>query len=103
MLSIRPGTPNDVPLLKAFFQEFAAYERLSTVISEEQLRQDGFGAQPKFRVLIAEMVADPRAMRSSSIAIRRSEATAFSWKTSSSAHDFVERAWGGHCWRLSPE
>ena len=39
MLSIRPGTANDVPLLKTFFQEFAEYERLSTVITEEQLRQ----------------------------------------------------------------
>ena len=55
MLSIRSGAPNDVPLLNTFFQEFAAYERVSTVISEEQLRQDGFGARPKFRVLIAEI------------------------------------------------
>ena len=55
MLSIRSGTPNDVPLLKTFFEEFATYERLSTVITEEQLRQDGFGARPKFQVLIAEI------------------------------------------------
>jgi len=55
MLSIRSGTPNDVPLLKTFFEEFAAYEQLSTVITEEQLRKDGFGASPKFRVLIAEI------------------------------------------------
>ena len=55
MLSIRSGTANDVPLLQTFFQEFATFERLSSVISEEQLRQDGFGARPKFRVLIAEI------------------------------------------------
>lgn len=55
MLSIRSGTANDVPLLMAFLQEFATYERLSTVITEEQLHQDGFGASPKFRVLIAEI------------------------------------------------
>ena len=55
MLSIRPGTANDVPLLKTFFEEFAEYERLSTVITEEQLHQDGFGVSPKFRVLIAEI------------------------------------------------
>jgi hypothetical protein len=42
MLSIRSGTPDDVPLLKTFLQEFARYERLSAVITEEQLRQDGF-------------------------------------------------------------
>ena len=55
MLSIRSGTANDVPLLKTFFEEFATFERLSSVVSEEQLRQDGFGDRPKFRVLIAEM------------------------------------------------
>src|SRR5215468_12244503 len=55
MLSIRSGTPNDVHLLNTFFQEFAAYERVSTVISDEQVRQDGFGGRPKFRVLIAEI------------------------------------------------
>ena len=59
MLSIRSGTRNDVPLLKTFFEELATYERLSTVITEEQLRQDGFGASPKFRVLIAEMDGRP--------------------------------------------
>jgi len=55
MLLIRSGTANDVPLLNTFVQELAAYERVSTVITEEQLRQDGFGARPKFRVLIAEI------------------------------------------------
>ena len=55
MLSIRSGTANDVALLKTFFEEFATFERLSSVISEQQLRQDGFGARPKFRVLIAEI------------------------------------------------
>ena len=59
MLSIRSGTANDVHLLKAFFEEFAAYEQLSTIITEEHLRQDGFGASPKFRVLIAEMAGLP--------------------------------------------
>jgi GNAT superfamily N-acetyltransferase len=55
MLSIRSGTVNDVSLLKTLFEELATYERLSTVITEEQLRKDGFGARPKFRVLIAEI------------------------------------------------
>ena len=54
MLSIRSGTANDVPLLRTLIQEFATFERLSTVITDEQLRQDGFGPRPKFRVLIAE-------------------------------------------------
>jgi len=54
MISIRSATLNDVPLLMTFFHEFAAYEQLSTLITEEQLLQDGFGSSPKFRVLIAE-------------------------------------------------
>ena len=55
MISIRSGRVNDVLLLKTLIQEFATFERLSTVTTEEQLRQDGFGARPKFRVLIAEI------------------------------------------------
>jgi GNAT superfamily N-acetyltransferase len=59
MLSIRSGTVNDVPLLMTLIQELATYERLSATISEEQLRQDGFGTRPKFRVLIAEVEGPP--------------------------------------------
>ena len=59
MISIRSGTVNDVPLLKTLFQEFATFERLSIVITEEQLRQDGFRARRKFRVLIAEIDGSP--------------------------------------------
>ena len=59
MISIRSGTVDDVPLLKTLIQEFATFERLSLVITEEQLRQDGFGTRPKFRVLIAEIDGPP--------------------------------------------
>ena len=59
MMKIRSGTVNDVPLLKTLIDEFAAYERLSTVVAEEQLHQDGFGPQPKFRILIAEVDGQP--------------------------------------------
>ena|SRR5215469_11155213 len=59
MLSIRSGTPNDVPLLMTFFEELAEYEQLSTAVTEEQLCQDGFGAQRKFQVLIAEFDGSP--------------------------------------------
>lgn len=59
MLSIRSGTVNDVPLLRTLIQEFAAFERDTTVITEDQLRQHGFGAQPKFRILIAEIDGAP--------------------------------------------
>jgi GNAT superfamily N-acetyltransferase len=55
MVSIRSGNIDDVPLLKALIQEFATYERLSVVITEGQLRRDGFGTRPKFQILIAEL------------------------------------------------
>lgn len=59
MLSIRSATANDVPLLKVLIEEFATYERLSATITEERLRQDGFGTQPKLQVLIAEIDGQP--------------------------------------------
>jgi GNAT superfamily N-acetyltransferase len=59
MISIRSGTVNDVPLLKTLIQEFAEYEHDSVVTTEERLRQDGFGARPKFQVLIAEIDGPP--------------------------------------------
>jgi GNAT superfamily N-acetyltransferase len=56
MLSIRGAGVNDVPLLLRFSRELAEYERQpgAVVIEEETLARDGFGAQPKFRSLIAE-------------------------------------------------
>jgi GNAT superfamily N-acetyltransferase len=56
MLSIRPATVEDVSLLRALIQELADFEHFSeyAVITEDDLRRDGFGPQPKFRALIAE-------------------------------------------------
>src|SRR6267143_7208199 len=56
MLLIRAAAVGDVPLLLRFFREFAEYERQpgAVVIEEETLIRDGFGAQQKFRSLIAE-------------------------------------------------
>ncbi len=59
MLSIRTGIVSDVALLRTLIQEFATFERLPVAVTEEQLRQDGFGAQPKFRMLIAECDGQP--------------------------------------------
>jgi hypothetical protein len=59
MVSIRSGIVSDVPLLRTLIQEFATFERLPVAITEEQLRQDGFGAQPRFRILIAECDGQP--------------------------------------------
>ena len=61
MLSIRSARIEDAALLKTLIGELAEYERLSheVVITEDDLRRDGFGPQPKFRALIAEWSSEP--------------------------------------------
>jgi GNAT superfamily N-acetyltransferase len=61
MLSIRPGTVEDVPLILQFIRELAEYERApdQAVATEEDLRRDGFSAEPKFQVVIAEWNGEP--------------------------------------------
>jgi GNAT superfamily N-acetyltransferase len=56
MLSIRPATVEDVPLLRTLIRELAEFERLSefAVLTEQDLVRDGFGATPRFRAVIAE-------------------------------------------------
>ena len=58
MLSIRPATANDIPLILEFIRELAEYERepQAAVATSEDLLRDGFTANvaPKFRVVIAE-------------------------------------------------
>ncbi len=61
MLVIRPATPDDIPLILEFIRELAAYEREpeAAVAREEDLRRDGWGPEPKFRVLIADWERRP--------------------------------------------
>ena len=61
MFSIRAATIADVPLLRSFIQELAEYERESqeVLITEEQLRRNGFGPDPIFRAIIAEQDGQP--------------------------------------------
>ena len=56
MLSTRPATIGDVPLLRRLIQELAEYERESqaVLITEVELSSDVFGPHPKFRAIIAE-------------------------------------------------
>lgn len=56
MLNIRPATKDDSYLLKTLIYELAEYDKLAaeTIITEEDVLRDGFGAHPKFRALIAE-------------------------------------------------
>jgi GNAT superfamily N-acetyltransferase len=56
MISIRPASVRDAPLLSALICELAEYEREreQVVMTEADLARDGFGPHPKFRALIAE-------------------------------------------------
>lgn len=56
MLSIRPATIEDAPLLAKMIHELAEYEHLSheTSVLEEDIARDGFGPTPKFRAVLAE-------------------------------------------------
>lgn len=61
MLSIRPATVNDTGLLRTLIRELAEYEKEldAVTITEAQLAKDGFGADPRFRALLAEWQGQP--------------------------------------------
>jgi len=61
MLSIRAATIDDVTLVRKLICELAEYENeLHQVqITEADLARDGFGLQPKFRVLLAYWDDEP--------------------------------------------
>lgn len=61
MLSLRPATRADVPLILSLVRELATYERApeAVVATEEALARDGFGERPLFQVTIAEWSGEP--------------------------------------------
>ena len=61
LLSIRPATADDVPLIRALIAELAEYERMAdaAVATDEGLREQLFGAQPGAEVLIGEVDGEP--------------------------------------------
>jgi len=61
MLNIRPATAQDVPLILEFIRGLAEYEREPHAVTatEADLLRDGFGSNPKFRVVIAEWERKP--------------------------------------------
>jgi GNAT superfamily N-acetyltransferase len=63
MLKIRPAVVQDAALLRTLIRELAEYEgELERVtITEADLVRDGFGASPRFCVLIAEWDGQPAA------------------------------------------
>lgn len=56
MISIRNATITDAALILKFIRGLAEYERepKAVVATEEDLRRDGFGPDPKYRCVIAE-------------------------------------------------
>jgi GNAT superfamily N-acetyltransferase len=56
VLTLRPATRDDVPLILSLIRELARYERApeAVVATEEALARDGFGDRPLFEVTIAE-------------------------------------------------
>ena len=60
-LNIRPATPDDIPEILAFIRELAEYERApeQAVATREDLMRDGWGKEPKFRVVIADWQGKP--------------------------------------------
>jgi GNAT superfamily N-acetyltransferase len=57
MLSIRPATIKDAALLAAMILELAQYEKLDheAAVTAESIARDGFGPNPKFRAIVAEV------------------------------------------------
>ena len=57
MLVIRKAVASDVPQIRALIGELAEYERApgQAVATEEALMRDGFGPQPRFACLMAEV------------------------------------------------
>ena len=55
MLTIRPATVEDAPVLLTMILELAEFENLSqeASVTEENIVRDGFGPNPKFRAVIA--------------------------------------------------
>lgn len=64
MLKIREASVEDVPLILSFIRELAEYEREPNAVraTEDDLRRDGFSANPEFRVIIAESDGNPAGM-----------------------------------------
>ena len=61
MVTIRPATIKDASLLATMILELAEYERLAheAGVTAESIARDGFGPQPKFRAVIAELDGQP--------------------------------------------
>lgn len=55
MVVVRDAKRADVRLLRQLIDEMARHERMTVSITEDRLAMDGFGPNPKFRALLAEV------------------------------------------------
>lgn len=64
MLNFREAALQDIPLILSLIRELAEYEREPDAVrcTEDDLRRDGFGPNPKFRVILAEWNGAPAGM-----------------------------------------
>jgi len=64
MLNLREASAQDIPQILSFIRELAEYERAPNAVSctEKDLHRDGFGSNPKFRVIMAEWNGEPAGM-----------------------------------------
>jgi GNAT superfamily N-acetyltransferase len=63
-ITIRRATAEDCGLILDFIRELALYEKApdAVVATEAQLREHGFGANPAFEAIIAELDGEPAGM-----------------------------------------
>jgi GNAT superfamily N-acetyltransferase len=61
MLTIRPATIADAPLIRSLICELAAFEKEPDTVrvTDADIARDGFGANPQFHALIAEWRGAP--------------------------------------------
>jgi GNAT superfamily N-acetyltransferase len=60
-LTIRPATPTDIPQILQFIRDLATYELEPEAVlaTEADLLRDGFGPNPRFHCLIADVDQKP--------------------------------------------
>jgi GNAT superfamily N-acetyltransferase len=63
-VTIRRASADDCGLILQFIRELALYEKApeAVVATEAQLREHGFGANPRFEAIIAELGGEPAGM-----------------------------------------
>ena len=59
MITVRNACLDDVPILMRLIKEMSRYERLPLLMSANRLARDGFGSDPQFHAIIADVNSRP--------------------------------------------